>query len=175
MFDTPGPDYHDCYLMGSGTSWLCKNSNSFRTEHSCKLFGCSFRILGYQRWVMWNGSCRQLKSWRVCCSGHTAPREAAFHQGKGVQSYRSHTACVWAAERGMASHCIDVPVPFSVHPVPAGALGDQQTLGVRDSTQSPFLHSLFVSMARMISCALFLTHETNLPSFNDFLFFGVCF
>lgn len=66
---------------------------------------------------------------------------------------------------GIALHCIDVPVTFSVHPLPAGALGDQQTLGVHESTQNPFLHSLFVSMTRTISCALLLTHETDLPSF----------
>lgn len=66
---------------------------------------------------------------------------------------------------GIALHCIDVPATFSVHPLPAGALGDQQTLGVHESTQNPFLHSLFVSMTRTISCALLLTHETEVPSF----------
>lgn len=69
------------------------------------LFLSSLRILGYQRWGMWNGSCRQLKSWMVCCSGHTVPQETAFHQGRSVQSILSHMTCVCAAVRGMTLHC----------------------------------------------------------------------
>lgn len=98
-------------------------------------------------------------------------------------NYRS-TQCVQAAARGMAftPHRIYLPVLFSVRPLPAGAPGDQPTLGVHDSTQNPFLHLLFVSMSLMISCALFfLMHETDLPSFFSRcpsflpLFFSVCF
>lgn len=106
----------------------------------CKLFHCSLRILGYQRWVMWNGSCRQLKSWRVCCSGHTAPWEAAFHWGMGVQRQ-----CVSGWERhGLALHHINVPVTFSVCPWPAGALGDQQPLGVQ-----------YMTVPRILFCILY--------------------
>lgn len=163
MFGPPGPDYGDDYYMGSGTSCLCKDA--LQSTHLIS----SFVLLG--SWDIKGGACETdpAGNWRARGSAVVDTRATGSclsPRKKCSELIITHCLCMSGCVRhGIALHCIDVPVTFSVRPLPDGALGDQQILGVHDSTQNPFLHSLLASLTRIISFVLSLSRmrQTLLP------------
>lgn len=90
------------------------------------------------------------------------PQEAAFYRGLGVRGLLPHTA---SGRHGIALHCIDVPVLF---PVWFSACWcprhwEYSTRQHPGSFYAFFLHSAFISIPLLISCALFFYAWDRLP------------